>query len=72
MISGKPLLSGGLPARIRGICRVRTPGPGKDIELKPPEYYERMRRAYDQEATARHNYFEKLAALQKCRQAHDA
>ena len=44
--------------------------PDKDVELRPSEYYERMKRAYDQEAAARKNYFEKLAALQECEQKH--
>ena len=38
----------------------------KDIELKSPEYYERMARAYEKEESARKNYFVKLHALQEC------
>jgi len=42
----------------------------KDIELKPPEYYSQMQRAYEKEEIVRKIYFEKLHALQECQQKH--
>ncbi len=40
--------------------------PYEDIVPKPPEYYERMKRAYDKEEAARKNYFIKVQALLEC------
>jgi hypothetical protein len=41
----------------------------KDIELKPPAYYEQMKTAYEKEQAARENYFAVYQALSEYQQS---